>query len=362
MQPQRILVVITRRIGDVLLATPLLRSFKRAWPGARIDALVFRGTESVLAGNPDVHSVITVAERASFVEHVRFHAALLRRYDLAVSVLTGDRPTLYAWTAGRFKAGLQTNDQNAEWKRRLLDVWLPFDDLDTHTVRMNLALADALGVAAVPEVVVSWSVSDAQQVEDLGLQEGSEPYAIVHPSAKFNYKMWHLDGWTNVGQWLSGQGLRVYLSGSGDAKELAYAGAIAQRLGSPARNLSGKLSLGALGCLLSRAAVYVGPDTAITHMSAALGIPTVALFGPSNPVKWGPWPKGFATNRNPWARVGSQRQGNVALVQGTGGCVPCLLEGCERHISSYSDCLQQLPARHVIAAVEELLAASPIPA
>ncbi|MBI2509650.1 MAG: glycosyltransferase family 9 protein, partial [Betaproteobacteria bacterium] len=166
----------------MLLATPLLRSFKLAWPGARIDALVFRGTEPVLANNTDLHSVLTVAERPRFAEHARFHAAILRRYDLAVSLLTGDRPTLYAWAAGRSRAGLQMNDRTAWLKRRLLDVRVPFDDLNTHTIRMNLALADALRVTAVPEVVVSWGANDAQQVEALGLQGSDEPYAVLHPS------------------------------------------------------------------------------------------------------------------------------------------------------------------------------------
>ena len=50
----RILVVALRRLGDVLLTTPLIRSLKRAWPDAAIDVLVFRGTEGILAGNPDI--------------------------------------------------------------------------------------------------------------------------------------------------------------------------------------------------------------------------------------------------------------------------------------------------------------------
>ena len=60
----RILVVALRRLGDVLLTTPLIRSLKRAWPDAAIDVLVFRGTEGILAGNPDIADVITMPERA----------------------------------------------------------------------------------------------------------------------------------------------------------------------------------------------------------------------------------------------------------------------------------------------------------
>ena len=67
--PRSVLVVVTRRVGDVLLATPLIRSLKRAWPEAAIDVLVFEGTEGVLAANPDIRRVIAVAERPRWRQH-----------------------------------------------------------------------------------------------------------------------------------------------------------------------------------------------------------------------------------------------------------------------------------------------------
>ncbi len=120
-------------------------------------------------------------------------------------------------------------------------------------------------------------------------------------------------------------------------------------------NLAGKIALPALAFLLSRCRVYVGPDTAVTHIAAAVGTPTVALYGPSSPVKWGPLPKDYSGAQSPWLRHDSQARGNVRLLQGTGRCVPCLLEGCGRNIESFSDCLQTLPAQRVITAVDELL-------
>jgi heptosyltransferase-3 len=90
-------------------------------------------------------------------------------------------------------------------------------------------------------------------------------------------------------------------------------------------------------------------------LAAAVGTPTVALFGPSNPVKWGPWPKGYAEGRDPYRLKGTQRVNNVVLLQGEGDCVPCMQEGCDRHNGSLSICLQNLPARRVIDALCELL-------
>ncbi len=353
--PRSVLVVVTRRIGDVLLATPLIRSLKRAWPQTAVDVLAFTGTKGIIAANPDVRRVLTIAERPGLLQHLDFALQLLRRYDVALSLVPGDRPTFYAFLAGRWRAGLLLPARQEAWKRRLLQRWVAFDDLNTHTVRMHLALADALGIPRSGEVTVAWNADDERQVTQLLGNGGAAPLAVLHTHPRFNYKMWHPEGWTEVARWLAARGFRIALSGGRDAAELAYVAALARGMPPGTINAAGKLSLGASACLASRARVHVGPDTAMTHIAAALGVPTVALYGPTNPVKWGPWPRGHAPDANPWRRCGSQKSGNVTLLQGTGACVPCRLEGCERNLSSFSDCLQQLSSARVIAAIEQLL-------
>src|SRR5579862_8900895 len=96
----RVLVVALRRLGDVLLTTPLIRSIKRAYPSAAIEALVFAGTEGILSGNPDLSGIITIPQRPRPRETLALLARLARRYDLAVTTQTGDRPTMIAVVAG----------------------------------------------------------------------------------------------------------------------------------------------------------------------------------------------------------------------------------------------------------------------
>src|SRR5262249_16412210 len=162
-------------------------------------------------------------------------------------------------------------------------------------------------------------------------------------------------GWIDSARWLAGRGYRVALSGGPDAGELDYVRELARGMPPTVLDLAGRLTLGGTGYLLSRAALYVGPDTAVTHMAAALGVRTVALYGPTDPVKWGPWPRDYQGAGNPWRRLGSQGVGRVRLLQGGATCVPCGLEGCERHIGSYSDCLQEMPVETVIAALKSLI-------
>ncbi|OGA22176.1 MAG: hypothetical protein A3I02_06315 [Betaproteobacteria bacterium RIFCSPLOWO2_02_FULL_67_26] len=352
--PRSVLIIVTRRIGDVLLATPLMRSVRRAWPETALDALVFEGSQGVIAANPDVRRILTVPERPDAFAHLAFLLKLARRYDVALSTLHGDRPTLYAFLAGRWRAGLLNATPREAWKQRFLHQWVPFDNWNTHTVRMNLALAGVLGIEPRHEVVVSWSSEEARQAEALLGGAAAGPIAVLHPFPRFNYKMWHRAGWLEAAAWLAARGHRIVLSGGGEPAELAYVADLARDMPPGTLNLAGRLSLGAAGCVLARAAVYLGPDTALTHMAAALGTPTVAFYGPTDPVKWGPWPMGHVSSANPWRRVGSQTVGRVRLVQGNAPCAPCHNEGCERNVESFSDCLLDLPAARVTAAIREV--------
>ena len=352
-----VLVVCTRRIGDVLLATPVVRSIKAAYPEAAVDMLVFEGTQGVVAANPDIRRIWTIIEHPPIGIHLKLLRSIRRRYDLAISVLAGDRPTCYSWVAGRYRVGTLLADTKSWWKRRLLDEWVPFDNLEIHTVAMNLRLLERLNVPPRPTPMVSWGEQDEALVRQLfDVVDSSRRYAVLHVSPKFVYKTWTVAGWEALGRWLADQGLTIAVTGGDAPGERAFCEDVVQRLPKGTVNLAGQIGLSALGYLLSRTALSVGTDTAVSHMAAAVGAPTIVLFGPSNPVKWGPWPKDFPLAISPWKKHGSQRQGNVFLLQGEGDCVPCLGEGCDRHINSLSDCLQQLPAHPVIEAVQMMLA------
>jgi heptosyltransferase-3 len=352
------LVVCPRRIGDVLLATPVVHSLKTEYADLTVDMLVFEGTQEVVSSFPLVRRVWTVPERLGLLPHVALLRSLWRKYDLALSVLAGDRSTFYSWVAGRYCVGTLVTDNKSRWKRHLLDEWVPFDNVNTHTVAMNLRLLERVGVKPLATPVVSWSCEDEESARrEFPGVDGPRQYAVLHVSPKFAYKTWTVAGWSSLGRWLVSRELTVVVAGGASPDERDYLNEVMHLMPSGSVNLAGRVGLPSLGYLLSRAALYVGTDTAVSHMAAATGVPTVVLFGPSNPVKWGPWPKDFpATAQSPWKTHGSQRQGNVFLVQGEGDCVPCLGEGCDRHVRSLSECLQTLPATRVMQAAELILA------
>lgn len=350
--PRRILLTCTQRIGDVLLATPVARSLKQAWPEAELHFLLFKGTEGVLAGNPDIDRIIALPHRTGWRGKLAQWRQLWRRYDLAVATIASDRARLYGWVAARFRIGFIADGEQG--KSLLLNRWLDFDDRDTHTVSMGLRLTELLGIAPCYEVVPPSLAPEQHEALFARLNNVNYGnFAVLHPSPKFAYKMWRQDGWIALANWLKQQGLDVILTGGPDQDERNYATAIAQQV--HAVNMAGALSLAETAALIARAKLFVGPDTAVTHIAAAVGAPTIALFGPSNPIKWGPWPKAWLGPHSPWPWRGGARQGNVFMIQGQGDCVPCLLEGCDRNIDSSSLCLLKIENSTLINAAHTML-------
>jgi heptosyltransferase-3 len=354
--PRRILVLCTRRLGDVLLTTPLLRSLRRAWPQAELDVVTLRWSAPALEGNPDIQRIIAMNEHAGMGESLRAVGGL-RRYDLALSTLISDRTHLLAFWSGRRRANLVPPGaaESAWWKRGLSTAHASLDGA-LHTVIQYLRLADCLGIPRHYDVVPPRAARPHAAMATLPAR-----YAVIHPAPMYAYKRWPATQWRALARWLAGQGLGLVFTGGPSEAERAYVNEIAGQLGAPATNLAGQLSFGELTSLIEQAAVFVGPDTSVTHLAAATGVPVVTPYGPTWPLVWGPWPRGLTqVDRSPWQLSQPwQHQGNVWLLQGIEHCVPCGLEGCERHRDSRADCLDRLPASRVIAAVERALTAAP---
>jgi heptosyltransferase-3 len=339
----RILVVALRRLGDVLLTTPLIRSLRTAWPDARIEMLVFADTASILEGNPDIDGIVTCPERPSPADSFALAKQLWRGYDLAITTQAGDRPSFFAIVAGRKRVGVTETRAIGKLKALLLHRHVGMRG-DLHRVEETLLLADLLGIARVPQTVPPRATDSARR---------PQPYAVLHASPFFRYKQWHADGWRALARFLSGRGLQVIATGGPGEQERNYLDEVWNQAPDVER-LDGRLSWPALTALLTDAQIFIGPDTSVTHLAAACGCPTVALFGPTDPRRWGPWP--LEGLREPWQQSQVvQRRGHVWIVQNPLPGMPCGLEGCLRHVGSHSLCLDRMSADTVLGAVQEAL-------
>jgi heptosyltransferase-3 len=341
----RVLVVALRRLGDVLLTTPLIRSIRRAWPDATLDVLVFADTAGILEGNPDIDHVISMPARPTLAQSLRLAARLFKRYHVAVSTQSGDRPTAFALMGGRTHAGPVWP---GNWMKRILLSRAVPARAGMHRVEEMLRIADALAVPRVGEVVCPAGMLAPEHAI-------AGPYAVIHAAPMFRYKQWTRQGWRALADGLAQRELGVVATGG--PADRGYLDEVWQDA-PHVRRLDGRLGWPEIAALLGGARIYVGPDTSVTHLAAATGCPTVAIFGPTDPRLWGPWPaQGLAT---PWAASGTlQRRHNVWLIQNPLPCMPCQLEGCDRHLDSRAQCLDEMSPHQVLAAADQILAASP---
>lgn len=344
-QCPRILVVTLRRLGDVLLTTPLIRSLRHAWRGATIDVLAFANTAGILKGNPDIDNIVVMPARSTFGETLKLVGRLWKRYDLSISTQSGDRPTVFALAAGKTHVGIVDADASRlgdALKRRLLHRTVPAA-ADIHRAEQNLRLADALGIARVPDVICP-AEAPAEHLTS------SKNFAVIHAAPMFRYKQWTRDGWRALAAGLARRGLEVVAIAGPGEDERKYLDGVWHGV-TPVKQAGWPETV----WLLSRARLYVGPDTAVSHLAAAAGCPTVTLFGPMDPRVWGPWPVGGLDTS--WSARGTiQNRGNVWVVQNPLPCLPCTFEGCERHLESHSQCLDELTPVQVLAAVDQALA------
>jgi len=373
LKPKKVLFIATRQIGDVLVTTPLISQARELWPDAEFHFLGYRGKLEMLKGNPDIAQIIETSDRPKPSEYLSLFFKLFQRYDLAVVTQPSDRAYFYGLVAGHQRIGVlgghpqgitkqdkvkksKSDKQNA-WKKAISLYTVDIDYFAQHVITEKLRLLEIF--YQQPQDLFSKPISVSAPVGDpitpsIAGQLHS-PYVVVHPGPLTAYKRWPLAYWQRLLTWITQQGWQVVLSASPAKQDLQLNQDILSLLDEETRkhviDTAGLLTIPQAGTLIRGAIAYVGVDTSITHLAAACNTPTIALFGPTPPTNFGPWPNGFIGEQPYQLRARSQTVGNVTILQGPGECVPCRKAGCEDRASSNSECLDQLAPDQVIAAL-----------
>ena len=171
-------------------------------------------------------------------------------------------------------------------------------------------------------------------------QHGLTPknFILIHPPARWLFKCWTAEGYAQVIDALQNDyKLPVVLTAAPAPQEMQFMQDIARRLHTTPVNLAGRLDLKALGAMIAQARLFIGVDSAPMHLAAAVGTPTVVLFGPSGPYNWRPW-----------------GEGHLVLTKDF-DCQPCGRDGCDG--TKISRCLTAITPAEVLAAVDRQLQA-----
>ncbi|MDH3461014.1 MAG: glycosyltransferase family 9 protein [Burkholderiaceae bacterium] len=356
---RRIVFIVPAQLGDVFLCTPAIHAARLRWPRARIDVLGFAGTLGLLDGNPDINNLVELrpSNKSNWKTKLGEAWRVWRRYDLALVARTSDRAHLIGWLAGRQRSVLlPDHERGRAWKARAAQHSCEAEGIAV--VPGNLALLSPwvktpLTLSLLPPPPLPLPAPLEAQLRS--------PCVVVHVPSMWRYKQWPVAHFRCVIETLLADGVQVVLTGSASENDQAL---VAAMLGVGTEpdliDVAGRLQLRQLRALLEHADAYLGPDTSITHLAAAVQVPIVTLFGPSWPDYFGPWPHEHSPT-NPWRRRGQRQQvGNMIMLQGPDRldrpqCVPCNRMGCEHRSDSASHCLENLGPERVLIELRRLL-------
>ena len=287
-------MVRLRSIGDTVLATPSLTALRRFLPDAQIDILLEDWVAPLLDGFDTIDNVIAAGPGS------RTRAAVMRRlrrerYDVVFNLHGGTTSTFFtAATGAAHKIGW------AEYQYSFLYNHLYSSSADfwkrpvTHSAEQQLAL---LGFTGVPVddrpksslTVTSEALTSASEKLRSAAGSGFEefgPFALIHPAAAFATKEWPAENFARTAGFLAGKGIKAIAVAARNER------AVLDRLRSASHvpiAAIDNFSLPELTAVASRASLFVGNDSGIAHIAAAVGTPSVVIFGSSNRDHWRPW-------------------------------------------------------------------------
>jgi len=323
---RRILVLNRNHIGDCLLTTPMLRALKRRFPRAHIAVAVPASNRDLLVTNPHVDEIVIRPEIQSWAAKIRFALETRRgHYDLIISVQ--EKSKFYGWAAWYSKLCNPkmpvTVALDHPRTRRFYQHVSPIHP-EQHEVYKYLDVATMLGCPRErnPVLELEPTAEARDNVRNLLTAidvDGDARFIGINPGGSKEEKRWPVERFAEVGDRLQAElGLPVIIFGG--AADADRAQAIADGMSQPAFVVAGRASLGDTAAFLERCRLLVTGDTGPMHMAVAMAVPVVALFGPTNPVKFGP----FSTHKT--------------VLRHEGGCAqcqrPCL------HTISVDECVE----------------------
>jgi lipopolysaccharide heptosyltransferase II len=258
--------------------------------------LVNPGTDGVVRGHPALDDVL-VLERGNPARQWRFARELrARRYDLVIDLTDSDRSALLARLSGA-PVRLGYNSEG-RWRGCLYTRIVEADRFGMHQVRYHLKATEALGLTGPPPPPVLTIGQEARSAADRLLKEAgidaSRPLVCLHPGARWWFKSWPAERFAALADRVQTETSAQALFLGGEP-ERGVAGRITESMKTPFRSLVGRMGLQELAAMLARAALMVSNDNGPMHMAAALRVPVIGLFGPSDPAVWGPWGDGHRT-------------------------------------------------------------------
>ena len=314
-------------LGDTLLALPAARALEQCFSPCRIEWV----------GNPAFLPILPLGLRVGCLRSADApEVSILRRKDAnreeILRAFSRESPCdiLVAWTPG--ESAFEENAKALANRVLRADPHPPKTSPPVHATDYLLRTLEPFGVKGPTDDLGASEIRPNAETTDearrllngLGI-DADIPYFVVHPGSGGRWKAWPASSFVRLGEHLADEGEIVWVGGPADddvlkeIRRLSRGGSL---------NLIESPPLPALADLLSSARGFVGSDSGVTHLAAACGAPTVALFGPTDPAVWGP------------------RGKRVVILRRNANC-----RSCRSGESSGHTCLAAIDAEEVLEAV-----------
>lgn len=339
MEPRSILVVRFKALGDIVLSLPIVRALRARFPRATIRYLCRPAYAEALAGVRELDGVLRLP--AGALDEARFALRLRsERIDCAIDLLGSPRSAVLTLLAGaRARVGMRTRRHDWCYTHHLpRALYRDGERIMTYTLLSNRALARMLGLDPGPERLdigfpaadpeIPWALERAREIRGTR----SRLVGLV-PGALYQAKSWPEERFVELANGLRDRmdAAVAVLWGPG---ERALAGRIAAA--APGAAIAPEMGIARLGAFIGSLDCLAGIDSGPKHLAVVQGVPTVTVFGPTDPRTWDPM-----TERHRAVHLGLD-------------CFPCKKPSC-----APNRCMTEIAAGRVLDEIERALAAPP---
>lgn len=291
--PQRILVVKLDHLGDVLLATPVFSNLRQAYPNAELHALTGAWSRVVLENHPDVDRVIEYnsplfcrsGKPTRLWRTVQLYRQLrCQKYDLLVE-LRGD------WRIACFALLRISPKRIARAALQIANKLGIAQFSGRHEATRNLDLLKQAGIPR-PIQTPTFGLTAEGKAWALNFRKAQginaeQPLVAIHPGSPIALKRWVPKRYAELADWLIAR-KRAQILFVGVKDEIPIITEIQAQMQGEAINIGGQTTLPQLASILHMCHVFIGNDSGPMHLAAAVGIPTIGLYGPGAPERFGP--------------------------------------------------------------------------
>ncbi|MCK9613948.1 MAG: glycosyltransferase family 9 protein [Candidatus Omnitrophica bacterium] len=353
--PQKILVIEEEPLGDVIISIPIFAALKYKFPSARMSVLVSSIGSEILKNNPYIDEIIVESCPWVYSKQINFSQAIncfrylkhyqeiskllkSKNFDLGIDLRGDIRNIIFFLFLPKVKYTLSYDRTGGAY---LLSKPV-FFDASLHIIQRKINLLKQIGIEKIDKKIQIYycreDIKKAEEVfESYGLRK-NDFFAIIHPGASQNKRLWSLNRYAKVADFIKNK-YAWYIILTGSKEEAPLTEKIVKLMqNNKVINLCGRLNISELSILLGKASLLVCPDTSIMHLACISSVPTVAIFGPADPDITGPCQK------------------NVYIVKKDYFCKrPCSLSHCKHTKNGISACMDIISIEEVTNAIDFLL-------